>query len=353
MELEFKPDFSEAQERWEAFWRGENTRPIVSAVIAKPGIEPVDKPPYTSGFDGHFGPVIDQVLRWAETHEFLGEAIPFYYLEFAADHFATFLGADLRFQEDGHGGGWAVPFVEDWDDVEIRFQRESRWWEKTVEFAQALRERCDGKLMIASPTLVANLDALVAVRGAENLLVDLVEQPEAVHRGLEQVTQAHREILDALAELLDYDAYGSINRHGMYSRGRVNVPQCDFSCMISPEMFREFALPYLRREMDHFDAAEYHVDGPGALKHLEAICAMESLDVVQWVSGAGEPETQDWTWLYEKIDALGKGQIRGSDCEGIQRMWQQFTSRKLCCTLSATSRQEVDTCIRELEAMGR
>lgn len=350
MELEFKPDFKEARHQWDAFWRGENNRPMIYTVIPKPGVEQVEKPPYASGFDGNFDPVIDQLLRWAETHEFLGEAIPFYYLEFAADHFSSLLGADLTFMEN-QAGGWPVHFVKDWDNAEIKFRPESKWWEMTVKFAQALRKRCDGKLMIASNTLVANLDALAALRGPQELLMDMLTKPEAVHRALKQVTQAHQEILDALAELLGYDTYGSINRHGMYSHGRINVPQCDISCMISPEMFREFVIPYLQQEMDHLDAVEYHLDGPGAIKHLNTICEIEKLDVIQWVCGDGEAATRDWTDLYKKIDILGKGQIRNGNSEEIKHMWQQFQSKKLFCVLSAKSRQEVETCIKELESI--
>ncbi|MDP6380638.1 MAG: hypothetical protein QF662_04760, partial [Phycisphaerae bacterium] len=298
MELEFKSDFEQAQQRWEEFWKGENPRPMISVVVPKPGVEPVAKPPYASGAEGDFGPVIDRILRYGETHEFIGEAIPFYCLEFAADHFATLLGAGLRFAE-GQEGGWPVHCVEDWDDADIRFRPETKWWERTAEFARAIRKRCDGKLLIASNTLVANLDALVALRGGQRLLWDMIERPDAVHRALERVTKAHGEILDALAHLLDYGSYGSINRHGMYSLGRINVPQCDMSCMISPAMFSEFALPYLRREMAHLDASEYHLDGPDALKHLEALSAIERLDIIQWVPGAGRAATQDWTQLHE------------------------------------------------------
>ncbi|NCO40941.1 MAG: hypothetical protein GW892_19785 [Armatimonadetes bacterium] len=66
-----------------------------------------------------------------------------------------------------------------------------------------------------------------------------------------------------------------------------------------------------------------------AVKHLEALCEIEELDIVQWVAGDGAPSRQDWTWLYDKIDALGKGQIRGGSPEAVTRLWEQYASRKL------------------------
>ncbi|MDK1030432.1 MAG: hypothetical protein QGD94_00320 [Planctomycetia bacterium] len=347
MELEFKPDFADACAMWEAFWKGENRRPLISAVVPKPGVEPVVKPPYAAGADGNFEPVIDQLLTWAATHEFLFEAVPFFYLEFAADHFATLLGADLTFSA-GQQGGWPVHIIDDFEEAQIKFRPDGKWWQRTAAFARALRKRCDGKLLIASNTLTANLDALMALRGAQGLLWDMVERPEAVH-ALEQVTRAHGEILDALAELLDYNTCGSINRHGMYCRGRINVPQADMSCMISPAMFADFVLPYLRREMANLDAVEYHLDGPDALKHLEALCLIEELDIIQWVPGAGEAETQDWTGLYEKIDALGKGQILGGKPEQFRRLLRKLKSPKLFFGLDVASRDEAERFVEELQ----
>lgn len=135
----------------------------------------------------------------------------------------------------------------------------------------------------------------------------------------------------------------------MYSRGRINVPQCDFSCMINPEMFREFAVPYLREEMRRLDAADYHLDGPGAIGHLEALCEIDELDVIQWQPGAGNAENQDWSWLYRRIDSLGKGQIRLGGAEQFRRYCQENRNRKLFFCLSAGSRAEVEDCLTQLE----
>ena len=347
MELQYKNDFSAPAKQWADFWKGDNTRPSVSAILPKSGVASVEKPGYAFGAREDFGPIIDQLLAWAETHEFLADAIPFYYMEFAADHFAALLGADLQFTET-EPGGWAVPFIQDLEHAEIYFDRDGYWWKRTVEFAEALRARCDGKLLIASNTLVANADALAACCGSEKLLVSMAERPDAVHSALMQIDQAHEEILEALSALLDYPRFGSITRHGMYSAGRINVPQCDFSCMISPQMFREFVVPYLAKEMQRLDAVEYHLDGPGAIRHLDALCEIDALDLIQWVPGAGQ-EQKDWSELFDRIDAFGKGQMRGGGSDTIKALWQKYRSRKLFFTLRAESQSEVEDCLAELE----
>ena len=342
----YKPDIDAAKQRWGTFWNGTNKRPMLSAILPKAGIKPVEKPPYAVGHDGNFAPVLDQLKGWAETHEFLGEAIPYFYLEFAPDHFSSLLGADLSFP--GEGGGWPVHFVNDWENTELSFKRDGKWWRMTVDFAEAIKNCFGDNVMIAAPTLVANMDALVAVRGANDLLFDVVDQPDLIRRALDQVQNSYKEILDAFDGLFEYKRLGSITRHGIYSGGRISVPQCDLSCMLSGEMFREFVLPSLKAEMECLDAVEYHLDGKDAIRHLEDLCGIKKLDVIQWVPGAGN-EITDWTWLYDKIDALGKGQILGADPDSAVSYIRKYKSKKLFFLLLVQSKQEFDDCAGLLE----
>ena len=350
--MEFKPDFEEARLRWTAYWNGESDRPLVASVVARSGVTPVDPPGYTSGFAGDFEPLIDQVLAWAQTHEFLGEAIPFYYLEFGPDHFSSFLGADMRAHEDSGATSWLVPFVDDWDSARIEFRPDCYWWRRTVDFIRAMRAKCDGKLLIAGPTLVAGLDSLAAIRGQERLAMDLVEQPDAVRRALADVRKAYEEILDALALELDYATWGSVNRHGFYSPGRTNVPQCDFSCMISSEMFAEFELPCLAHETNHLDHSCYHLDGPDAIRHLEAICSLPRMHAIQWVPGSGRGSERGWMDLHKKIDELGKGQVFGGNAARIEHMTRELHSRQLYFRTSLP-KDELDCLLLKLESIRR
>ena len=99
--------------------------------------------------------------------------------------------------------------------------------------------------------------------------------------------------------------------------------------MIGPEMFAEFVLPHLKQEMAQLDAVEYHLDGPGAIKHLEALCSIEKLEVVQWVPGAGN-ERQDWTSLFRRIDQLGKGHLASvENIESLRDHWTSYQSRRI------------------------
>lgn len=347
--LEFKTDFPAAAARWADFAARRNTGPMVAAEIVRPGAVPVDPPDYGSGAVGDLGPTLDQIERWAESHRFLGDAIPFYYLEFGADHFSALIGAEFVCN---NGVWWALPCVQDLDRDEIRFDRSGRWWQRTAEFAAAVRQRFDGRILIASPSLVSNLDALSAVYGGENLLMAMVDNPAGVHRMLRQIDRACGEVIDAFAEMLDYPRFGSINRHGMYSPGRTNVLQCDFAYMIGTPMYREFVAPYVTREVGRLDLSEYHLDGPGNVRHMEALCDIADLDVVQWVAGDGSAARQDWNWLFDRIDALGKGQIFWKTPAQVRDLWRRLKSRTIAFRLPGrTTQAEYEDLMADLARM--
>jgi len=331
MKLEYKPEFEAVRERWASFWRGESKRPLLFTIRPKSGGTPIPHPrPYDCAFE-NLDPIIDQALGWAATHDFLADAVPSFMITFAPDHFAALLGAEIKTSGES-GTNWIEPCLARLDDVRIRFQPEGRWWKRTLECIEKFRARCEGKLIICGTHFQGGLDCLAALYGAQNLLLDMAVAPAQVRTALRQVSRALAEARAALAEALDVAAWGSMNRFGMYCPGMIDVPQCDVSCMISPEMFNDFELPSLTKEIEGLDASIYHLDGPDALRHTECLCGIDRLDMIQWMPGEGR-DNDDWSALNAKIDALGKGQIFQQfyklGAYDMERIWDNYTSRKL------------------------
>jgi hypothetical protein len=97
-------------------------------------------------------------------------------------------------------------------------------------------------------------------------------------------------------------------------------------------MFDNLERSFLANEIAAVDASVYHLDGPNALHHLETLCAIEELDMIQWMPGEGHYD-DDWSELNARIDALGKGQIfqpfYSLNADRIRRTWDTYSSRKL------------------------
>jgi hypothetical protein len=82
--------------------------------------------------------------------------------------------------------------------------------------------------------------------------------------------------------------------------------QSDFSCLISKAHFDDYLLPFIEEQTRWVDRTIYHLDGPGAVKHLESLLDLPELDGIQWVQGAGAPPATHWISLYRRIQERGK-----------------------------------------------
>jgi len=82
----------------------------------------------------------------------------------------------------------------------------------------------------------------------------------------------------------------SVSWMGIPSFGRMHIPSCDFSALISPAFFREFALPILRREVKTMTHNVFHVDGWGVARHVDAILSVPEVHALQWVQGVGDKQ---------------------------------------------------------------
>ncbi|MCL2478211.1 MAG: hypothetical protein FWF22_01825 [Treponema sp.] len=337
---------------WNDFWAGKNREPVYAITVPKNGKEIIPQPPYLSWFNGNFMEAADTLARWYESCEFYGAAIPFFPMSFGADDFAALTGSDLSFTPytDGSGSGtsWAHRTIDNLENADIRFDPNGKWWNKISEFYRVLRMRLGDAVMISPPTLSAGLDALSAFYGPESLLTDLVDNPEQVHNMLDLINGEYTKTVKACADLFEFEKYGNINRHGAYSSGYVNVVQCDFSCMISPDFFEEFAMQSIAHEFSFTSGGEYHLDGPGALKHLDRLLKIPELDIIQWVSGAGFGENQDWTDLFKKVLKSGKGLLMGTSADDALALLRKYKSKRIYLIIHGVkSRTEAEDLLAE------
>ncbi len=345
MTLELRPDFDVVAGTWDRFWEQRGIeRPMIMCRV--PRGEPQVHPPAGDLLDGDIDTCIDDRLRWLRSFDWMGDAIPACMPQLGPDHFAALLGAQLRVNPDSRATVWTEPCIANWEDCEIGVQWEGRWWQRTVEMIGRFRERCNGICLVSPPNLQGGLDCLAALRGVEPLALDLVLAPEQVAKAMTDINRCFAEVKQRLAELCDVAAHGSVNRHVFYHRGQVGIPQCDYSCLIGPEMFNEFALPAIRFEAASFDESEYHLDGPNAIRHLEAIASVPDISVIQWQPGFKDMH-RDWSELYRQIDRLHKGAYLFTGPELLRKQRRENANRMLCCELLTRNRREAESVLAE------
>lgn len=310
-------DFS--HERWEKikdtyrkWWAGELGRPIVPiALLGRDPGRPQPKAPLLTQANCHdfsilVEDLIDTIDYMLSSVEFLGDAYPYFNMDvFGPGVIAAYLGARL---DNSSGQVWFYPPRDDLPIQEIHFEYNPNnvWFKRTKELYRAGIDRWGGQVLMGMTDIGGNMDILSAFRPGEKLLFDLIDHPEEVKRLIWEAHEAWHHYYNELNAILQPVNPGYSDWSTIYSEQPSYMLQCDFSYMISPKMFDEFAKPELAATCKCLPQSFYHLDGIGQIPHLDSLLEIEELDGVQWVPGDGKPNCAHWPEIYQKINAAGK-----------------------------------------------
>ena len=304
--LSFKPDLEDAARRFDAFFAGDLIdRPPVCITAPRRGRTLPPRLTYHDRVHRDIDEILDITLQTAEATYYGGEAMPKFWPSLATDEVAAFCGAEIKFSADSGDTNWAVPFVEDWDTVlPLRLREDAPLWQRMRKLLQRYADRLAGKMLVMPLDLHTNMDLLMSIRGSERLCMDLIDQPEMIDRAMDSARAVFRELWDAITA--DARMYEHGFAHDVYSMEGAATLQCDFSCMIGPEMFRRWVLPALEEEAAIVKHVMYHWDGPDAVKHADDLIASKGLHTLGYVPGAGHGTHIDHLDLLRKIQNGGK-----------------------------------------------
>lgn len=325
-------------ERWKAvhdtyalWWQGKLDRPLIKITVKDAFSPDVPKPncPLLSQTNCHdfsvsAEEIIDAIDYELSQYEFLGDDFPFFNFDaFGPGVVAAFCGAKL---DNSSGGVWFFPEeIQEIEDIHVKYDPQNKWAMRLKEIYRAGNKKWNGMVLMGLPDLGGVLDIMASFRESENLLFDLYDYPEEVDRLRKEIEIAWDEAFADMAAAIDCDRYGYTNWDGLYSATPAYVIQCDFSYMISNDMFREFALPSLEHHVARLDNVIYHLDGIGELNHLDDLLAMEHLNAIQWVFGDGQPDSPHWIdSVYKKIESAGKGSHICGTVQGFDAVSKQI-----------------------------
>jgi hypothetical protein len=239
---------------------------------------------------------------------FGGDAIPMFEPLLGPGSLGIMLGSKPNFSPDTV---WYEPCIHDPERYgRIRLDTEnSHWWKVHLDIIARALNGADGEFLVAMPDLIENMDTLAAMRGTEELLMDLVERPSWIHERLAEINAAFFTAFETIhRQIKDESGGNAFVAFRLWGPGKTCKVQCDFSCMISPAMFREFVMPYLSAQCEWLDYAMYHLDGTNAMQHLDNLLEIEHLDAIEWTPQAGRPGggSPEWYDLYRRIKKAGK-----------------------------------------------
>lgn len=363
-EMKYVANWEETKARFTAWWQGKNIdRPLLKVVARREQpLEELEPSWKAKTFVDKHLEVERKVVNmrnYCRTRRFFAEAFPSLDLNIGAGSFAVYLGLEPIFDQNTV---WFPECIDDWDTWgEFRFNPDNFWWQRHYQSIKQAVELARGDFLVNIPDIIENLDILAAMRGAQNLCFDLIDQPDVVKARLEQLDALYFEYYDRLYDLVKTEEGGSsYTTFSIWGPGKTAKIQCDFSAMISPAHFREFVLPSLRKQCRSLDYSLYHLDGPDAVKHVPALMEIEELNALQWTPGAGQPDggSPQWFPLYDQVIAAGKSLwIIFSGKQGgfadwvsaADRIVQRYGPEKLYFLFPEMSEQEAETLMAKAE----
>jgi hypothetical protein len=306
--FKFKPDYESTMKRFEAFMQCEiYDRPPVNITLDKSGSIPFPVKQYKNWEDKW----LDLDYRTEEwVHKlsntlYLGDSLPIAFPNMGPECFSAWCGCGYNY---GETTTWSDPLIHEWEtDGHLgKLDWEHPLLKKTIEFTDMLLDASDGRFLVGYTDFHPGGDHIAALRDPQELCIDMIENVDRVKSKLAESYPDYFSVFNFFYEKLKAAGMPSSSWLPLAYEGKLYIPSNDFSCMISKESFDDIFLPGLIEECRFFDRTIYHLDGPGALHHLDSLLEIKELNAIQWVCGSGNEGFARWLPVYKKIQEAGK-----------------------------------------------
>jgi hypothetical protein len=353
--LAYKPDIDRAMERMNAWWnRAILDRATIQVTAPKPGGKPAPSKQHPTVRDRWLDVEHNVACQeaWMSGTYYAGESLPMFFPNLGPEVMTAALGAELVFTEET---SWSEPILHDWADVPtLRTDLNNFYLQKILEMTRLGLEVGKGKFLTGIMDLHPGGDLAASLRDPQQLCVDCIEEPEQVARLMEQLRPTFYECYE-LQDRLIRDAGQTITTSWVPvgAEGRYYIPSNDFSCMVSVKMMRDLFLQEIIEECEWLDRSIYHLDGPTALHHLDALLEIEALDGIQFVYGAGNEPSSRWMHVYKKVQDAGKSLWIYIAPDDLEAHIEALRPEGVMLSTWAGSVEEADAMIRRVEKWTR
>ena len=340
--MPYTENWERIQQAFETWWAHDLGRPIIQAYG-----------PGSSGkafgfwcflrYKDDIDALKNELEGFPQTLSCAGDAFPTLLPNLGPGSLATHFSGYLSFDEFNNTVWFEDP--QPWEVVEkMIFDQNGEWWLYTQMVNQLAADAGKGPYLVGITDIGGILDVLASLRGTENLLMDLLHEPERVDAMRARILEAWHQVDDALVLPVAAVQEGSSSWLSAWCPRHYSPLQCDFCAMISPAMFERFVAPDVQEQARRLDHAIFHLDGPRQVPHLDQLLAIPELDGIQWVPGDAYAscESPEYFPMYEKILRSGKLlQLQFfRDLSGIPKLLDALPHEGLMLTTGTSSDDE-------------
>lgn len=299
-------DYGQLVQNYEKWWNKELDRPLFNITLKK-GRQ------YSRGellefvYDLSMSPrqVMDKYAQNFDDQDFFAEGFPFFYVR-TTGLLGVFMGQDYEVSP-ANGTVWYKRLELDPENMHFKVDRNHPMYKRMLALNEEAQNYFNGKIVIGGANLGGVCDIYHTMRGMENTIFDMSDYPDELKAAFGEIHDQWLLVQRELERIVKPEVnHGYTHWTGILSRVPYDMIQADLTFLIGPDDYHEFVEPVIIKEVRAFERSMLHLDGPGFVRHLDDILAIDGLDGVQWIPGAGAKPVGQWPEVYERVAASDK-----------------------------------------------
>ncbi len=179
------------------------------------------------------------------------------------------------------------------------------WTAKYLTYLDALNARAAGRYPIGIGSLAGPLDYAVAIRGHEQTVVDMLEEPETARRFLDEMTGYFLDLVQAAQARISAFYNGSFDaQYQLWAPGSSVRMQEDAIAVLSPDLYRDFIMPLDRRIASAYEYPFMHLHSSSMIV-LDHLLELTEIKCFQVTCDVGGPALEQMLPYYARIQKAG------------------------------------------------
>jgi hypothetical protein len=296
----------------------------------------------------HTDLLLGDEMTWFETKKAdmlalhrAGDALPNLRVDFGPVLLGGLLGGRMEFEPHTC---WTHPMIDDaWSNApDGTITANQGLWRRLRNLMELVSADAAGHYLVCTPDLGGSADVLLNLRGSAELCIDVVERPLVVKQAIDAVYDAWRQAFAMLYDVTSAYGAGLLHWLEIWSSQPYMIPACDFNYMVSPAVFNDVCLPDIARQAATVGRGVFHLDGPGATRHIDALLEVPSLDAIQFVPGSGAPSLRPWLDMLRQIQDRGRSLIIAALADEVLDLCDALRPEGLAFMVQGTPRDQMD-----------
>lgn len=179
------------------------------------------------------------------------------------------------------------------------------WFRKYLAFIDELVKRSNGRFPVSHGTLVGPLDYAVALRGHEQTVVDMMEEPEKAGRFIEEMGDIFiRFTQEAWKRIPKYLGGYFDAQYRIWSPGSIARMQEDAIAVMSPSLYKQYIQPVDRRIASTFQNPFMHLHATSMMV-MDLLLEIKEIKAFEINHDVGGPPIENMLPYFQMVQKAG------------------------------------------------